>query len=421
MNNSKNILLGALIGNALGCPLDGLRKGHIGATLKNIHGYVDPLPALKGKEHRWKKPGLYDSIGQLMLLMALSNSPRRGFAQDSFLQLVRSGMDLVEGGQGIFRHPGPMELHLMSRIAAMPEGPPHPIASARLSAIAAPALAIGARSRDELFISAIAAGTLFTSDSHSLGGAALCALTLYAQLEDDAAGEDAMDIAAREGRWLIDAAARHSADLFDAKLNPDSFAASCETIASLFAELAGVDDPAAAEHAICARADHANPATRATVDHPLYALPYAMFVAGRGTGGDGERLIRLMREGGATSAMCAIAGACTGARTRDDAFLDDLTDGLVNRKRVLALLDRLALGRGAPGMDDDFLLSEKALTLKEREELSARTRHAPVKERKTKRPKDGVTELSRHVVESWTKIDKARWQRQKKRLPDPGG
>ena len=45
------------------------------------------------------------------------------------------------------------------------------------------------------------------------------------------------------------------------------------------------------------------------------------------------------------------------------------------------------------------------------EEKNARLKHVKIKARKKKTRKERESELSSHVVESWTKIDKAKWRR----------
>ena len=49
--------------------------------------------------------------------------------------------------------------------------------------------------------------------------------------------------------------------------------------------------------------------------------------------------------------------------------------------------------------------------MKEREELNARLRHVKTKVKKPKDAGDRENRLNRHVVESWTKIDKAKWRK----------
>ncbi|RPI89409.1 MAG: ADP-ribosylglycohydrolase family protein, partial [Spirochaetales bacterium] len=64
-DKNTGILLGALTGDALCTPLEGLSAGHIRSVLGHIGDYADPEPALKGKMDRWRKPALYSSLSQM--------------------------------------------------------------------------------------------------------------------------------------------------------------------------------------------------------------------------------------------------------------------------------------------------------------------------------------------------------------------
>nr|HPJ15818.1 hypothetical protein [Spirochaetota bacterium] len=68
---------------------------------------------------------------------------------------------------------------------------------------------------------------------------------------------------------------------------------------------------------------------------------------------------------------------------------------------------------------EEFLSDEYPLTIKENEEFQRKT-----KNKETSKASDGKkrqTEeerLSRHVVESWTKLDRAKYKKEKKRNSD---
>ena len=80
------------------------------------------------------------------------------------------------------------------------------------------------------------------------------------------------------------------------------------------------------------------------------------------------------------------------------------------------VLDALAAGAVSPEALDDFIRSEASLTGKEQEELKARLRHTKKKQRSGPRTRaEKEKELARHVVESWTKYDRARWKKERQR------
>ena len=117
--SARNVILATVIGDALGSAVDGLGKGHIRAHFREIHDYIDPEPALKGKMDLWRKPGLYSSISQFMLLCAMA-AARRGPCRDAFIRLCAdaSGSGNTGSGFGIFRNPDAVEKNFIARVNA---------------------------------------------------------------------------------------------------------------------------------------------------------------------------------------------------------------------------------------------------------------------------------------------------------------
>ncbi len=59
----------------------------------------------------------------------------------------------------------------------------------------------------------------------------------------------------------------------------------------------------------------------------------------------------------------------------------------------------------------DFISGEASLSAKETEEKNAKLKHVKIKIKKKKSRHEMEKELSNHVVESWTKFDRAKWRK----------
>ena len=93
---------------------------------------------------------------------------------------------------------------------------------------------------------------------------------------------------------------------------------------------------------------------------------------------------------------------------------DSLAADLVNKRRLAERAESLAVGRGVLDVAA-FLAEELPLSRKEAEERQARCRHRDAPARKPLTRQSAEERMSRHVVESWTKDDRARFRREKRR------
>ena len=209
----------------------------------------------------------------------------------------------------------------------------------------------------------------------------------------------------------------NSATLFNMGVNPGKLAEGLLGLAGLLSDMRAADSLDAAERMICTHVNRSQktPVTRATVSLPAALLPYSVAICA--FHGDGASLLfHAVAEGGATAPLAALTGAI-GACCHESAVPDTLVRNLVNRRKILSLADSLC-GDASPSLPaDDLIRSEFSLTAKEQEELHARLKHFK-KKPKTRPPTraDREKELSRHAVESWTKLDKARWKKERKQL-----
>ncbi len=153
------------------------------------------------------------------------------------------------------------------------------------------------------------------------------------------------------------------------------------------------------------------------MDHPFALYPYALLLIKTWKGEMVDFLHFCARQGGSTTVLTCIAAIISYAYSEDSFIPETLEKNLVNKK----FIDRLAAelnGNNAPaGMLAEFIAAEAGLTNKENEELKAKLKHQ--KHPKDRTPKTRQTrekELSTHIVESWTKIDKARWKKDRKKF-----
>jgi hypothetical protein len=410
---ARDIMLSVITGDALGTPLDGMGSGHIKSCFGSLSGFTDPEPALRGKMERWKKPGLYSSISQLMLLLSVSRD-RRGRCVETFARMMASSRSLSESGYGIFRNADAAESGFIAACRERRPAPAQsPLVSARIIPTLAP-IALGALPRPELMEETVRFLRLFTADRQTIAAG-----LLYAFLLDALAGggadpvRAAVDCASELGALI---AGESSALVFAAGVNPDALLGEVRVLADILSFLGGCGSVRTAEDIICAHLNGSlkNRITRATINMPAALVPFAVSFASIHRE-DGDLPYRAAAEGGSSAPFTAIvvslAAPCRGTVAVPEALLQ----GLVNRRRIVSIVDELAGGSPSPSLAEDFIASEASLSAKAEEELRARNRHSRKKpDRKTPSRADREQALARHVVESWTKLDKAKWRRERK-------
>ena len=420
-DRKRGIIIGAAIGDALCSPLDGLGPGHIRSIFGRVREYLDPAPALKGRLDRWKKPALYTSISQTIMLILISARGDGGPDMGRFLRSLEDNPPVEGNPCGAFRHPGPAERNLIEKRVRGPEASPS-FSCARTAVIAAAARAVSGYGASPLSegpgmelalnreVHSLAAALIFGSLLEAL--AAGPGMPEYTRLFE-------MAIAAGErARRAVDS---RSGLVFAAGINPESLLRATMDFQGLFERLARLSVREDAERAICEAVNRLvkSPVSRATVNHPLAVPPYALVLCGAGAASPAEPLYAAAEAGGSTGPLGALCGAIAGAAIGTSWIPPKLLDGLVNRRRLLSLAGALA-DSGKAGEPREFLASEAQLTRKEIEEYAARNRHRPGKAGKKRTKGDPERELSRHVVESWTKLDKARWKKEKRRSEGDG-
>jgi hypothetical protein len=216
-------------------------------------------------------------------------------------------------------------------------------------------------------------------------------------------------MAAEESRRLSSEIAENQPELFKAGVNPDRCMEAARAFTEVFeaaSDAKGCDD--AEKRIVCAANQYLKTSvTRATVDHPLLIFPLAAAIV---SGSADSSLYTASRFGGSSTVLTAMTGAVSGA-VSGDTFPEELESALVNRKNIREYAERIAAGNGGEGDAGEFFDNEIALTSKEIDEKEAKLKHLKVPERKKRTTAEKEAFLTRHVVESWTKSDKAKWRK----------
>lgn len=407
-----DIIFSGIIGDAAGYTFNGMKKQHIKAVFKQINGYTDPSPALKDNMQRWKKPGLYTSITQNTLITAACID-KRGLNLNEYINSYKNVPDVSGTEYGFFRDPGEAEKNFLIRIQnGENTGLHYSQPCSRLLPPILPLLLI--KNEKEQLISAVKYISLFTTGSSTIASSILL-LQLIKDLiviKDQKILKTALFSAEKAKEDII----HNQGRIFDAGLNPDYIVSESDSFLDLFKELNENKNPADYEKIICRHADKkkTNLITRGSINLPETILPMAVVLSDLCT--DPENIFNnSVYEGGSSSSLTSLAAAITTAfygRHIPDIF----TDNLVNKKRVSAIIDIIAEDKSRASIITELYNTEPGLTAKELEEHRAKNRNIPVtKEKKNKTRGDFESELTKHVVESWTKLDKAKWKKERKK------
>ncbi len=409
----REIIYSSIIGDALGYTLGGMKKAHIQAVFRDSEGYLDPAPALKNNMDKWKKPGLYSSITQFMLIIAASIE-NRNFRADIFFDALKKAPELPGTEFSFFREPGQAERHLITLIRSeKPESDiPFNRKCARLIPISTPLILTG--DEETLLDDTFKLVSLFTSDTKT---AVYTYLFLQLLLDSTHSGEEenimtAASVSAEKSMHII---SDNQHKIFNAGHNPDYFYEEARRFSELLKKLINVKNVEKGENIICESVNHGlkTPIARACVNIPESILPYAILLAEAAV--RPESIFQLAsREGGEASALASVSAALTAAFYGSN-IPDNIKEGLANKKKILMMIDLLSSGNRRRDIIRLLYDSEPGLTLKEMEEFRARNKKEPKKNTPIKSRKDVESELTKHVVESWTKIDKAKWRKERNR------
>jgi hypothetical protein len=414
-----NMYTATLIGDALGRAFEGLTRAHIRAHCRASDNYIDATPLLKGNMHRWTKPGLYSAQGQMMLVVALACT-QGFFDEKKFGELIDRCAEGGDDAQGLFRNPPPFIHTLLQRRSGGGDSPTQrAFTTAGMLPLTIP-LSLAAPSHQQLLSDVIRLCLALSMDASSQAAALSFAGLIYSLTREDYACNDSIaEAAVMSTDSVCERIGSSPGRLFSAGTNPETLLHHCKQLGTMLSSISSCSGIAESEKTICSAMNQflKTPITRATVDHPLALYPYAIALVNCHDGDAPAFLYRCASLGGATTSLVSLVAAINLAAGFDQHSSDTLAENLANKKCIATLSRALLKSSVSDELIQDFIMGEKGLTAKEAEERKAKLKHVKPGKKKAEAPqRDREQGLTQHVVESWTKIDKARWKKERKNL-----
>ncbi len=412
----RGILLNSILGDALCTAIDGLSKGKILSDYKEINNYIEPLLNRKTID-KWRKGGLYSSISQFMIISSFSLTKPRKYT-DMFMEMIERSISTYSDKYSIFRHTGTAEREFIKTMQKRSQAVRYfDRPCTRVVPIVFP-LSFSEESADSYFRKTADIMGRFTSDEFTISGAMILLEFLAGSIKTSAASNNlinrAIDAAESVSRYIK----KNTHIVFDHQLNPDKLLAHSKSYYDIFCELNNEDQKDKAELKIIDNLNRylKDPVKRATVNHPLAIIPYAFYIVRHLRKNPKDILFNIAYEGGSSAPLASVAGAVTGSLYGTSFTPEVLIENLVNKKKVLSIIGSITEKRISSKIMEGFIKSEIALTQKEHEEFHARSKLKKETPKKNSRKKEKEALLTKHVVESWTKLDKAKWKKLKKNI-----
>ena len=405
MNNKKDILKSIIAGDALGSVFHGLSEGHIRANFAVDEIYPDTIKALKKNESLWRKPALYTSVSQLSVIAAVLSSSRR-ISSDSFFQSLRSSQVSSMLPWGCFRHPDRVfQIYIESQSAKLPL-PEFQSLTVPIIAFTGAYYYPGKISFDDVIEFCVS----FTKDVPTV-----CSALILSNIT----GKDcksAVKALAESSDYLLGCKDLYPR-FFSAGINPDKAENSLSLFSEIFSNVLG-NDYQTAEKYLSEKISKitSQNITRATVENVYSAIAIAAVIA---DSNDSFAANNAAHKGGFSTQIASLCGLFSAVRgfPADDEYFDKL----INKKRMVEILSQLDSGKikNAFQFIEEFLSDEYPLTIKENEEFQRKTKNKEASKASDGKKRQTEEErLSRHVVESWTKLDRAKYKKEKKRNSD---
>ena len=405
----ESALRNYVTGDALGSLFEGMSRGHIQSHFKIISGYPDTEPALRNKMHLWKKPGLYSALSQMGILYAGFNSLSVCDA-DAVSAFIRDKGKILEGDTGVYRHPSRALAHMLQKSfegsASQNAGESGSCIPMLSFSLLAPSMTMSLSPVDVILY----AGKCGIGILSSVG----CVLALEI-LKAGAFTEDSDPVlfALNCAEDFRSYCGKHQPELFESGFNPDKVMECAAMYQGIFEKIQGMNAEASEKSIIDSVNGYISyTVSRASVDHPLAILPFACAVVSSSERKE-DCLFTSAKSGGCSGALSAMTGLLAGAFFGAD-VPPPLEESLINRKSVYDMLHKIASGSVTRDDIDSFFEGEIPLTRKESEERKAKSGASPDKDKGKIDITGREKILSRHVVESWTKLDRARYNMEKR-------
>lgn len=392
------ILESIIIADAFASPLDNHSAEHIRAVFGNITAHTDPAPALKHKLHLWKKPGLYTAISQYLILLCAVNAHNNAYNHQSVLHFLQTLGD----SSCYLRHP----YGLLQHINSVYDAP-----TAELCLFMPSLLCLQYPPTPEQ--------TIRFALMHNKHPASCLAALFYYQLLHQIVSHNVSELSIALCESLASATVsmiqEYSNVIFECGANPLAFHEAASDLYNMITALpVENDEPTVTAHCLqFANKWSKYSITRLTVNHPFTILPLAMYHLH--TTPIESIYFSTVQKGGKVSVLVPMSAAIASALYGKDAVPHILKEELINKKRIFQFTASLADNTLSMNYITEFFQNELKLTQKEKEELESKLKHIKHPKDKQKKPSaDNRNGLTRHVVESWTKTDKAKWKKEKK-------
>jgi ADP-ribosylglycohydrolase len=406
-----DILYSAIIGDAVGYTLNGMKKNHIKAIFRDFSTYINPEPGLKNNMYKWKKAGLYSSISQNIMIISACID-KKNFNVKNYINAFKKNPEIPGSDYGIFRDPGEAEKNFIltikdSEIKINKFDRP---CSRILPPIAAFLLI---KNESDYIHSVLKYITLFTKNSSTLAYSLFYIYFLYNILEKR--GHSILETACNSAGITKNIIKNNQVVIFNSGINPDYILSEIMSIHVLFRKLKTISDIETCEKIICSEAEkkYNQRITRASINLPDTILPMSIVLSNSCPEPAGI-FTMAVSEGGASSSLTSLSASITTAFQGKN-IPEKLLHDLINKKKISMFIENIAGDKNRESIITDLYNSESGLTIKELEEFKAKTKNLNLaKHQKKKKPKIDVdSHLSRHIVESWTKLDKAKWKKER--------
>lgn len=411
-------LWGAVIGDALGALFEGMSKAHVRAVFKTVSEFVDPFSGLKGKEDRWKKPGLYTAPSQMMMLFGIA-APWRKKATD-IQSIVARAASIGEGEWRIFRHPDILLRDFIERSRAFEDK--GIFADGTQRGMISPSIFLPLLSSPPNILRdcnriITQHARLFTADEFAIASLVIALCIALRLTEEDIAQNELMECIIECAHSTFNWFSNHTVELFAMRINPESFIEKTRICVGSLEAIRQAQSIEEAETRICAHAASHYPhhITRASINHPLLVFPFACAQFFFGHHYTPHAIFTAAGEGGASGLLASMVGILTGAHAGVSSLPQNLRETVINKSEIGRLIAAISENRQMDNELEKFFQSEASLSRKETEERNAKLKHVKHKEKKKTPPANQEERLTRHVVESWTKLDRAKWKKQKKK------
>lgn len=412
MNNidKNNFLSRIIICETLTLPFDGMSSGHIKTHFDTINEFTDTASALKNKMHLWQKPALYSCISQTILLIS-SLTTIKDMNPQTVLNIIETNNTIENYNYSFLRNPD----FLLKRTIDNASSSPHE--NENIESLILPLTSAAQRiffpiENASILNSILEYILFFTSNEETIVFSIFMNFLIEALTKPTPGNFLDLSIISADETILF--CEDNQPLFFEKKINPDNIISFAKTIKNLFLDL--IKDPSNYNNIILnyLNSQTKNNVTRITVEKCISVIPHAIIIA---SGNVQENLQSIIKKGGSSKYTSAYYGALSSFQNMNDIYPKTLTETIINKNNLFDFIDKITNSKIKFSDVNSFFESEIPLTKKMIDELNSHNKKGKniVKKKTKKKYLSKHEQLSRHVVESWTKVDKARYVKEKRK------